>query len=271
MGVDQPTAFDRDAAQRVLRRALELAERDLLAEPSDLVAEQALVEAAEELGMDPATVRRAAAEERLGVLDRSSRPLDRVAGPALVSATRFVERPAPALFETVDQWLRRNGVLRRRRLDPTALVGDYARRSDPVAGLQRTVRAVRGEEHLGRVRRLRVVVQPVDAERSVVALVADLEVERAATITAGSSVAGVGATVSVLEVASGTGWWWLGVPASAAAGLGMLRWRAHGVPDVETALQGVLDRVAAPEDTTGRLSDVRERLLAGFARPRRTA
>jgi hypothetical protein len=263
--------FDRDAAARVLRRALELAERDLSSVPADLVSEQALVEAADELGVDPLAVRRAAAEERLGVLASTSHPLDRLVGPPGVSATRVVERPAPEVIGLVDTWLRRNGTLRRRTLDEHALVATYTRRSDLIAGVQRTARSVRGEEHLGRVRRLQLVVRPVDDGRSVVALVADLELERTAAVAGGSSVAGAGSAVAMVEALGGAPWLWLGVPASVAAGVGVLRWRAHGVPDVEAALQGVLDRAVASELPNGMLSDVRERLLAGWSRPRRTA
>ncbi len=265
-----PSAFDRDAAQRVLRRALELAERDLAPTEVDGISEQALIEAAEELGMDARSVRRAAAEERLGVLEGETRAVDRLAGPAVVSATRIVALPAAELFEVADQWMRRSGALRRRRFDASSLVADYARRSDPLAGVQRTARTVRGQEHLGRVRRLRVVVQPVDPHRSVVALVADLELERTVAVTGGSTVAGAGSTLSLIEVLSGAPWWWVGVPASVAAGFGVLRWRARGVPDVELELQGVLDRVAdADGSAPGVLADVRDRLLAGLGRPRR--
>ena len=262
--------FDRDAAERVLRRAIELAERDLLPSPVVTVSEQALVEAADELGVDTRAVRRAAAEERLGVLAERVGWLDRLAGPDVVSATRLVELPAEQLMELVDQWLRRSGALRRCRSDPESLVAEYRRRSDPVAGLQRTARSIQGREHLGRIRRLRVVVQPVDSGRSVVALVAGLEGERTAAIAGGSTVAGAGSVFATAEALSGTGWLWLGVPASVAAGAGLVRWRAHGVPDVESALQGVLDRVVALDVPTGVLTDVRERLLAGIARPRRT-
>jgi hypothetical protein len=269
--VHESTDFDRDAAARVLRRALELAERDLGSTPADVVSEQALVEAAEELGVDPRAVRRAAAEERLGVLAGSSHTLDQLVGPPQVSATRVVDVPAAELMELVDAWLRRNGTLRRRRLDQAALVAAYTRRSDLIAGVQRTARVVRGEEHLGRVRRLQVVVQPIDGQRSVVALVADLDLERTLAVTGGSSVAGVGSTVAAVEALSVTPWLWLGVPASVAAGVGVLRWRARSVPDVEAALQGVLDRVIALDTSPGVLADVRERLLAGLSRQRRTA
>lgn len=270
-GTAPSVGFDHDAAQRVLRRALELAERDLERSSLDGVSEQALVEAAEELGMDPGSVRRAVAEERLGVLDGTSPRMDRLAGPAVVSATRVVDLPAPTLFDVADQWLRRNGTVRRKRFDPSSLVADYTRRSDPVASVQRTARVVRGHEQLGRVRRLHVVVQPVEDTRSVIALVADLGTERTAAVAGGSTVAGAGSALAVAQALSTTPWLWLGVPASAAAGVGVLRWRAHGVPDVELALQGVLDRVASDDPGAGVLADVRDRLLSGLARPRRTA
>ena len=233
------------------------------------ISEQALAEAADDLGLDARAVRLAAAEERLGMLAKDLSRLDRLAGPATVSATQMVERPAAELVEMVDQWLRRHGALRRRRLDERSLFAEYSRRSDPLAWAQRSARALSGREQLHRVRRLRVVVQPVDAERSVVALVADLQVERTAALTGGAAVAGVGSAVSVLEVASTTAWLWLGVPASAAVGLGLVRHRARGVPDVEVALYGVLDRVAAADAAPGRLAEVRGRLLGGLPRPRR--
>ena len=253
--------FDRDAAERVLRRAIELAERDHLRDDLDGVSEQALVEAADELGVDVGAVRRAAAEERLGVLDHEHRLVDRIAGPATVSATRFVDGAADQVMGLVDAWLRRTGGLKRRRLDAHGLTADYVRRSDAVAGMQRTLRSVTGREDLGRVRRVRVVVQPVDATRCVVALVADLEVERTVAIVGGSSVAGVGSAVSVVQAVTTWPLWWAGVPASLAAGVGLLRLRVRSVPDTEVSLQGVLDRVSVAEEPVGVLGDVRERLL----------
>lgn len=267
--MQEPAEFERDAAARVLRRAIELAERDQLDSSPDMVSEAALIDAADELGVDVAAVRRAAAEERVGALSGRGGRLDRLAGPATVSATRIVDLPAAELMSLVDQWLRRGGTLRRRRLDDGALVAEYSRRSDPMAGFQRSLRAVRGQEHLGRIRRLRVVVHSVDERRSVVALVADLEVERTAAVAGGASVAGVGSTVSIVEVFAASPWLWLGVPASLAAGAGVLRWRARGVPDVELALQGVLDRVVALDLPSSVLSDVRDRLLSGRPRSRR--
>jgi hypothetical protein len=262
--------FDRDAAQRVLRRAVELAERDLVSDRPDVVSETALVEAAEELGMDARVIRRAAAEERLGVLSDGGRRLDRVAGTAVVSATRVVDLPASQVLVAADQWLRRSG-LRRRRLDHAGLSADFVRRGDPVAATQRAVRSVSGREHLGRIRQLRVVAQPVDEHRSVVALVADLSAERAGVVVGGSALAGLGTIGSAaLELTDGRDVWpLLGIPASVAAGYGVVRLRSRTVPGVELALQGVLDRVADPDPVPHRLTEVRDRVLGGLDRVRR--
>jgi hypothetical protein len=265
--------FDRDAAERVLRRAIELA--DDVSDRSEWgISEQALIEAADELGIDPAVVRRAATEERVGSLVEHHPRADRLVGPAVVGVSRILDVPGDEALARVDRWLRRHGALRRQRLDDGSGgggVAHYTRRSDPAAGVQRALRSVAGHEDLGRVRRLAVTCAPIDAERSLVQLRADLTSERTIALAGGSSVAAVGSTVSIAQVFAGSPWLWLGVPASAALGVGVLRARAHGLPDIELALAGVLDRVAADDVATGRLDAVTDRLLTGFRRGRRSA
>ncbi|MSV85329.1 MAG: hypothetical protein F2864_07430, partial [Actinobacteria bacterium] len=69
----QPSAvtshvFDRTAAERVMHRAVHLAADQELEESVDGISEQALIEAAAELGVDISVVQQAAVEERLGLL-----------------------------------------------------------------------------------------------------------------------------------------------------------------------------------------------------------
>ena len=267
MGADDQE-FDHDAAERVLRRAIDLAEEHRGAAGHGL-SESALIEAAEELGVDPAAVRLAAAEERVGMLTTHRRRTDRLVGPAVVSATRVIDLPSDQAMDVVDRWLRRVGSLRRQRrsdADGPGSIAIYTRRSDPAAGLQRTMRSVAGQEQLGRVGRLRVATHPMDDDRSLVVLSADLGVERTAVLAGGSTVAAVGSTASVVEMFLWTGWTWIGVPVSAALGLGVFRARVHGLPDVELSLDGVLDRIAAGDEPGGVLGEVRERLLTGIVR-----
>jgi hypothetical protein len=102
-----------------------------------------------------------------------------------------------------------------------------------------------------------------------VVLMADLELERAMAVVSGTGVAGVGSAVAVVEALAWTPWLWLGVPASLAAGTGVLVARAHGLPDVETSMEGVLDKVAAGEVPASVLGGVTERVLRGVGRTRR--
>lgn len=247
--------FDRDAAERILRRAVELDESG----PSlEGISERALVEAAEELGVDSSAVVRAASEERLGLLRDGSGLVERIAGPAVVTVTRTVDGAPAEVLDRIDGWLRRAGTLRRRRLgDDFAL---YARRDDPLAGVQRALRAVSGEENLSRVGRLRVSVRAVDERRSLVALGADLRVERTLVLVGASGVVGIGSAASAFAGMQ-VGWPWLGVPVSCAAGAAILVGRVGSLDDVETVLAGMLDRVVAGEKPSGVLGPLSRRLL----------
>ncbi len=260
--------FDREAAERVLRRAIHLADAAERSSADDGLAEQALIEAAEELGLDAGAVRLAAAEERLGLLhDGHGGVLDRLAGPAEVTASALVESSAADTMAHADEWLRRHGSLRRRRHDPEALVATYTRRSDFAANVQRSVRSVLGREQLDKVRHLKLAVAAVDDDHSAIVLVGDLSTDRSATAAAGLSIAGIGSAFSVAGAFTGTGILWLGVPASIAAGFGVLRWRVAALADVRGALDGVLGRVVAADTEPGVISEVRDRLRSQWSRP----
>lgn len=267
--MDAEANFDRDAAQRILRRALRLSEPSADGGSWDGVSARALVEAADELGVEHGAVLRAMSEEQLGLLSTRRGSVDRLVGPATVVSSRVIDGRPDELIDRVDAWLRRACSLRRQRRGSG--VAEYRRRSDVAAGVQRTIRAVAGEEDLRRVDRLRVAVQPVDDRRCVVALVADLRVERALALAGGGTVAGVGASLSAVAASSGPGWLWLGVPASAAAGVGVMAARAGGLGDVGTSLTGALDRVAAGDVPTGVLSGVGRRLLGSGLRAARSS
>jgi hypothetical protein len=258
--------FDRDAAERILRRAVRLAESDGTVD--DGISERALVEAADELGVDTGVVLQAMSEERLGLLAERSRRVERLVGPPMVTASRLIDGTPEEVLELLDTWLRRAGSLRRQRRGRAT--AEYTRRSDVAAGLQRAARSLTGQEDLGRVNRLRVSVRAVDGRQCLVALVADLHVERNVALAGGTGVAGVGTTLSVVQALSWSPWVWVGVPASMAAGAGIMVARSSGLTDVETALIGALDRVAARETPNGVLSDVGRRLL-GAATSRGTA
>lgn len=258
-------SFDREAAERILRRAVELAD-GIEGYHTPGISEEALREAAEELGMDGGTVVRAAAEERLGMLSEQGRRADRFVGPAEVSAVRVFEGSAGEALDRIDEWLRHVGAFRRQRR--VGNMAEYTRRTDPVAGVQRSVRSVLGHEALSGVRRLRVVGQPIGDDRVIVAMIADLEMQRTAALFGGGSVATVGIGASAIEAALVTPWLWLGVPASAAVGLGIMVGRSRSLGNVAVAMEGVLESIAGVEPKQGLLGGVGVRMLRNVTRLR---
>jgi hypothetical protein len=172
---------------------------------------------------------------------------------------RIVDGRRSDVLAHTDEWLRR-AAFRRRRFSPS--FAEYSRRGDPVAVAQRAVRSVGGHEGLGSVRQLRVTAEPIGADATVLALIVDLEPQRKLTLAGGGSVAGAGVTASAVEASLVTPWIWLGVPASVAAGYGILRARARTLPDIETALNGALDRIAAADLPPSALGGVRDQLTS---------
>ena len=263
-----PRDFDRDAAERVLRRAVELAEdNDPTGGADHGISEQALIEAAEELGVDVAVVRRAAVEERMGLLVQAHRFGDALVGPGALTVHRVVPGEPAEVLDRLDVWLRKLSSLRRQRRD--AVSASYARRSDVAARLQHTARSISGSEDIRRVRRLSAVCTPVDTGSTMVVLRADLQLERHVAVASGAGVAGLGSTVAVAEALTFSPWLWLGVPASIAAGTGVLIARSHGVPDVEASLQGVVDKVSSGEVPGSVLGGVTDRVMRNMGRSRR--
>lgn len=238
--------FRLEAAQRVLRRAVELGEERGATGDPDRYAEAALVEAAEEVGLEGRVVQYAAAEERLGLLDGDVGTLDRVAGPSTVTVTAVAPGAPRQVAERVDAWLRRRGGMRRVRLHPDGTGGDYERRTDVVAGLQRSLRSVTGREHLGSLPALSITVTALDSSSSMVAVRCDLSTQRAATVAGGAVVALGGSTASVVVALADLVpvLPWVGVPVSIAAGWGVLRARVGQVQRSALTLEGIAQKAS---------------------------
>lgn len=256
-----PRRLDRDSAERVLRRAVEL---DDVGDPEARLSVEALLEAASDLGMDPSSVQRAVAEEQAGLLEVRTSALDRLTGPAVVSSARLVEVPATEAMEVLDQWLRRAWAFRRvRGTDGEAV---YRRRTDPVAGIQRAARSLTGKENADKLRSVRVSTRSVGPARTLVAVVVDLSASRTTAEVGGASVGGAGALASAVTALANTPWLWLGVPASALAGAGVMATRRAWTRGVDEVVEGLLDRLEAGELPDALLGEVAGRLLDGLGR-----
>ena len=243
--------LDRESAERVLRRAVELA--DAPGEDDDSFDLDVLVEAAGDLGVPGTAVHRAVAEEQAGLLAGDSPRADRLVGPAAISAARVVELEARQAMDLTDEWLRRQWAFKRVRSGDT--VADYRRRTDMAASMQRTARSMTGKDNADKIRKLCVVVSQLgpggsDGEpaSSIVAVVVDLEASRSFAEMGAGAVTGGGSLMSVISALSMNVWGlWLGIPASAAMGVGVLATRKAWTGGIDVALEGLLDRVEVGE------------------------
>jgi hypothetical protein len=237
VGMDD-RSLSSDEAALVLRRAAELSGPVELGSPG--LDRAALEEAAAEVGIEPAAVRRALAELDAGVLA----PAD---GPRLISVRRAIERP----FNQVDTDLR---LLLRRELfqirRDTGARSLWVRREALAAQAIRLANRFTGHLRMTAVRGVDAHVVTIDESTTLVQLHINTRAYRrwetagmAGSAAAGAS--GAAAGVSVLGVHP------LGLAAAGgAAVIGALgcagaaaAYRGR-IADVEAAAEGVLDELA---------------------------
>src|SRR5216110_2550553 len=100
--------LDRQALERVLARAAELQGASAMPESGDLITESQLLEIGNEVGLSPATLNQALAEERTRVnVPEESGLVAQVAGAGFASATRTVPGNPRDVLATIDSWMLR--------------------------------------------------------------------------------------------------------------------------------------------------------------------
>lgn len=185
-----PPPISRTALDRILARATEL-QAGSPDESSDRLTEAQVLDLGKEVGIDPAVLRQALAEERARVdLPVESGFAARVAGPAHVSTTRTVNGTPPAIMRALDGWMQREECLQVvRRLDDRAT---WEARRGFVGNLTRGLNLGGRSYQLCRARQVSATVSAVDARRTLVRLDADLSSGRDAQVRIGGVTAGVG-------------------------------------------------------------------------------
>jgi hypothetical protein len=182
--------LDRAAMERVLARAAELQTAD--ADPADAALnEDQLIEVAREVGLSPEHLKQALAEERsrAQVPDESGL-VARVFGPAHVHASRTIKGSAAAMLERLDMWLQREESMQvKRRLSDRML---WEPRPGLFSEMRRLLNVSGRGYYLRPTREVGATVVPVDAERVLVRLEADLSNVRFERATSGAIVAGAG-------------------------------------------------------------------------------
>ena len=239
--------LDEDQIALVIRRASELDGQALVGRTGlDLVR---LEEAAVEAGLSRQSVRRAVAELRAGTLTRPGRKPARPA-PGRLTVTRMVPGPQAAVQELIRLFLDEEQFEMRRDMGECC---HWRRRHGAQAWVRLSVDRVWRRMVLSDVDRVETaaVEEPgSDGARVLVSLTADLRpLQKARRATLGKGAVGaavVGAVALAATVAHPDVL--LALPAATASGLvgghliGSARFRSR-VDDLETALEGFLDRV----------------------------
>src|SRR5688500_12220991 len=240
-GRDLPARLDRSALERVLARAAELQAGEL--DPGEYIAEERLLDIAKEVGLAPHHMRQALAEERTRVaVPEETGAVARFAGVARV----IVGTPAEVLA-SLDTWMQREECLAIKRRFPERIIWEehkgfwtQLRRGMDMGG-KRYV--------LARAHEVAATAVPVDNQRSLVRLEADLSNVRTGRL------AGAGASTAVGVVAGGTllalGFFPLAAIApaviGAVAGYGVARSHRGVAARAQLALEQVLDRLESQQ------------------------
>jgi hypothetical protein len=232
--------LDDDTARRVLRRAIDLADA---AEPVDDhrgVSEDTLVEAAVEVGIPAAAVRRAAAVERLDARPQQHAG-DRVVGVGIVTVDAEVRGSPDEVLARLDAWFVDGHHLRRDRLRGGR--GVWTKRTGVVGRAVRTVRVATGEGRLGRARCVSVSTSATGVGTTVVRVQVDRSHGRRSAAAAGAVVAGVTAAGTVLIALVTAPVVVAATPVALVAGAGVARRGRSGADDIAHEVGRVLDAV----------------------------
>src|SRR3954462_8530280 len=246
------TLLDRQALERVLARAAELQGAGALPESGDLISEKQLLEIGDEVGLSPAVLNQALAEERTRINVPEERGLvAQIAGAGFASATRTVPGNARDILARIDSWMQREECLQVQRRFADRITWEPQR--GLFGKIRRTVNLTGRSYYFMDAEQVSATVLAVDASRVVVRLDADIRASRARRVGAGGAVGAVG---TVMSGVVGLGLVIAHLPLLIAAGVAVLPFaggslagyrvaRTHRgiLSGVQLALEQILDRL----------------------------
>ena len=185
------TLLDRQALERVLARAAELQGAGSMPDATDLLNETQLRDIGNEVGLSPATISQALAEERTRINVPEERGLvAQIAGAGFATATRTVAGIPREVLASIDTWMSREECLQVQRRFADRITWEPQR--GLFGKLKRTVNISGRAYYLVDAREISATVLPVDANRVVVRLDADIHPSRARRVGLGGLVVGAG-------------------------------------------------------------------------------
>jgi len=244
--------LDRQALERVLARAAELQGASAIPESGDLITENQLLEIGNEVGLSPAVLNQALAEERTRVNVPEERGLvAQVAGAGYATATRTVPGNPRDILAKIDAWMQRDECLQVQRRFADRITWEPQR--GLFGKLRRTVNVSGRGFYLMDAGQVSATVLPVDSSRVVVRLDADINASRSRRVGIGTFVTAMGAAASgILGLGLVVGRLPLFIAAGAAvlpfaggsvAGYRVARTHRGVLSGVQLALEQILDRL----------------------------
>lgn len=192
--------LDRAAMERVLARASELSSG--ASDGPDGMTEAQLIEIGKEVGLSPATLQQALAEERTRVVLSEEMGLEaRVMGPAAVSVTRAVPHPPEVVLAALEEWMRADYRMQVKRRYGNRRT--WEQRGGIFAELDRSLRGNQAAATLARASEVAVTVSPIGDGRTAVRLDADIGNLRRSRRTSGIALGAAGLTVGSTAVVIG--------------------------------------------------------------------
>lgn len=246
------TLLDRQALERVLARAAELQGASALPESGDLISESQLLDIGNEVGLSPALINQALAEERTRITVPEERGLvAQIAGAGFATATRTVPGTPRDVLATLDAWMLREECLQVQRRFSDRITWEPQR--GLFGKLRRTVNMSGRGFYLMDATQVSATVLPVDSSRVVVRLDADIHASRARRIGIGGFLVAMGVAASgVLGLALVVAHLPLFIAAGSAvipfaggtfAGYRVARTHRSVLSSVQLALEQILDRL----------------------------
>ena len=263
------TLLDRQALERVLARAAELQGASALPESADLISEGQLLEIGNEVGLNPATIKQALAEERTRINVPEERGLvAQSAGAGFATATRTVPGNARDVLAKLDAWMLREECLQVQRRFNDRITWEPQR--GLFGKLRRTVNVSGRGFYLMDATQVSATVLPVDTSRVVVRLDADIHASRARRVGASGVVATLGAAaggvlglalvVAHLPIIIAAGSVILPFAGGSAIAYRVARTHRGVLASVQLALEQILDRLEHGDfDRPGFLSGISSR------------
>lgn len=236
--------LDRPALERVLARAAELQARS--GDTAGTMTDEQIVELGKEVGLSPAYLRQALAEERTRGAPPATRGL--LTGTAVVSAERTVRGTAPEVFAALDVWMQKEEWLQIKRQFADRIM--WEPRRDLEGNVRRFLNVGGRGYALSKATDVGATVVPADEGRVLVRLDADLRSHRRQAIGGVAAASAVGVAAGVIAVALNFALFVAPLPLLALGGLSYGAARAaHGaaVGRAQLTLEQMLDRLERGE------------------------